>query len=167
MTQEDKMSAINSVQPVPTIKMKVVPSKYSMPVKVAAFFDTGASYKIMNPDILPKEYWKKKKQYFHTADKNIFCTELISKPIKFQFFPGCSIVHRVLGSKLPGKDLIIGFDVYTKKKGFRILPNGLAYKQDFAEWEPVPNYFHLMDDPFQDLKQQLIQKSWFSFWIPE
>ncbi|KAL5577277.1 hypothetical protein UlMin_018976 [Ulmus minor] len=69
-----KMTAINSVQPVPIVKMQVIPSKYSLPIKVAAFFNTGASFTIMNPNILPKEFWRKKKQYFHTADRNIFCT---------------------------------------------------------------------------------------------
>ncbi|KAL5564654.1 hypothetical protein UlMin_027818 [Ulmus minor] len=144
-----KMTAINSVQPVPIVKMQVIPSKYSLPIKVVAFFNTGASFTIMNPDILPKEFWRKQKQYFHTVDRNIFCTELISKPIKLQFFPGCTVIHQVLGSKLPVKDLIIGFDVYTKKKGLRILPSGLAYKQYFIAWEPVPNYFQLLEDPFQ------------------
>ncbi|KAL5580723.1 hypothetical protein UlMin_013165 [Ulmus minor] len=49
-----KMTAINSVQLVPIVKMQVIPSKYSLPIKVTAFFDTGASFTIMNPDILPK-----------------------------------------------------------------------------------------------------------------
>ncbi|KAL5553210.1 hypothetical protein UlMin_040611 [Ulmus minor] len=49
-----KMTAINSVQPVPIFKMQVIPSKYSLPIKVAAFFDMGASFTIMNPDILPE-----------------------------------------------------------------------------------------------------------------
>ncbi|KAL5575975.1 hypothetical protein UlMin_017674 [Ulmus minor] len=154
-----KMTSINSVQPVPIVKMQVIPSKYSLPIKVAAFFDTGASFTIMNPDILPKEFWRKQKQYFHTADRKFFCTELISKPIKLQLFPGCTVIHQVLGSKLPGKDLIIGFDVYTKKKGLRILPSGLAYKQYFIAWEPVPNYFQLLEDPFQHQKYRLIQES--------
>ncbi|KAL5575188.1 hypothetical protein UlMin_016887 [Ulmus minor] len=154
-----KMTAINSVQLVLIVKMQVILSKYSLPIKVTAFFDTSVSFTIMNPDILPKEFWRKKKQYFHTVDINIFCTELISKPIKLQFFSGCIVIHQVLGSKLLGKDLIIGFDVYTKKKGLRILPSGLTYKQYFIAWEPVPNYFQPLEDPFQYHKHRLIQKS--------
>ncbi|GMN62560.1 hypothetical protein TIFTF001_031649 [Ficus carica] len=106
----------------PIITMKIIPSKYANPIRVAAFFDTGASYSIMNPDILPPSKWKKKKQFFHAANGEIFCTELISKPIKLEFFPGCSLIHKIIGSKLPGKDLIIGFDLYMKKPGLKILP---------------------------------------------
>ena len=126
------MTATKTIQLVPIIKMQVIPSKYSLPIKVGAFFDTSASFTVMYPDILPKKYQKKKKQYFHTADRNIFCTELPSKPIKLQFFPGCIVIHQVLGSKLPGKDLITRFDVYIKKKVLRILPSELAYKQYFT-----------------------------------
>ncbi|PON63606.1 hypothetical protein TorRG33x02_275850, partial [Trema orientale] len=75
---------------------------------------------------------KKKKQYFHAANGEVFSADLVRKPIMLQFFPGCSIIHRVLGSKLPRKDLTIGFDIFTKKKGLRILPGGLAYKQYFS-----------------------------------
>uniref|UniRef100_A0A803PTZ1 Retropepsins domain-containing protein n=1 Tax=Cannabis sativa TaxID=3483 RepID=A0A803PTZ1_CANSA len=104
-------------QPIPIAKMHVIPRKYSQPIKVAAFFDTGASYTIINSDILPPNYGSKKKQYFHVVNNQVLRTELISKSIKLQFFPGCSVVHRVIGSKLPRKDLIMGFDLYTKKKG--------------------------------------------------
>ena len=122
------MNVVHMAQKAPIIKMKVIPSKYANPVKVADFFDTNALYSIMNPDILPPAHWKKKKQFFHAANGEVFCTELISKPIKLEFFPGCSIVHRIIGSKLPGKNLIIGFDLYMKKLGLKILPHDLAYK---------------------------------------
>uniref|UniRef100_A0A803NKP2 Retrotransposon gag domain-containing protein n=1 Tax=Cannabis sativa TaxID=3483 RepID=A0A803NKP2_CANSA len=57
-----QMSIIQTMQPSPIITVQVLPTKYAKPIKVVGFFDTGASYKIMNPDILPKEYWKKEKQ---------------------------------------------------------------------------------------------------------
>ena len=129
------MSSINITKPIRTLKVQVFPSKYSQPIKVAAYFDIRVSYTIMNPDVLPTKCWKKKKQYFHASNNEVFSSELISKPIKLQFFPGCTIVHQVFGSKFPGKDLIIGFDIYTKKKGLRILPSGLTYKQHFSAWE--------------------------------
>ena len=69
-----QMNAVHMAQKAPIIKMKVILSKYANPVKVAAFFDTGASYSIMNPDILPPAHWKKKKQFFHAANGEAFCT---------------------------------------------------------------------------------------------
>ena len=135
------MNVVNMTQNVLMIKMKVVPSKYANLIWVTAFFDTCASYSIMNPYIIPPAYWKKKKQFFHAANGEVLCTELISKPIKLEFFPGCSLIHRIIGSKLPGKDLIIGFDLYMKKPRLKILPQGLAYKQYFTAWDTIPNYF--------------------------
>ncbi|GMN56938.1 hypothetical protein TIFTF001_026049 [Ficus carica] len=96
-----QMNAINIAQPTPMMTMKVITSKYANPIRVAALFDTGASYSIINPDILPSAYWKKKKQFFNAANGEVFCTELISKPIKLEFFPGCSLIHKIIGSKLP------------------------------------------------------------------
>ena len=145
--------------PVLTLKVQVFPIKYSKPIKIVAFFDTRASYMIMNPDVLLAEYWKGKKKYFHVANNEIFSTKLISKPIKIQFFPGCTMIHRGFGSKLLRKNLIVGFDIYTKKKGLRILPKGLAYKQHFALWESLPNYFNLFEEPFQEVKKRLIEGS--------
>ncbi|GMN22236.1 hypothetical protein TIFTF001_050191 [Ficus carica] len=89
------MNAVNMAQKVPIIKMKVILSKYANPIRVAVFFDTGASYSIINPDILPPTYWKKKKQFFHATNGEVFCTDLISKPIRLEFFPehfpGCLV----------------------------------------------------------------------------
>ena len=54
------------MQPVP-IKIQVFPSEYSKAIKVATFFDTEASYTIMNPDVLPvsikRDNNKKKSKY--------------------------------------------------------------------------------------------------------
>ncbi|GMN58747.1 hypothetical protein TIFTF001_027847 [Ficus carica] len=77
-----QMNAINMAQKVPIIKMKVIPSKYTNPVRVAAFFDTGASYSIMNPEILPPAYRKKKKQFFHATNGKVLCIELIKTRIR-------------------------------------------------------------------------------------
>ncbi|PON31244.1 Zinc finger, CCHC-type, partial [Parasponia andersonii] len=39
--EQYQITAINTIQPVPTLKMQVLPSKYLKPIKVAAFVDTG------------------------------------------------------------------------------------------------------------------------------
>ena len=57
----NKLFSINTMLLVLTLKVQVFPSKYSKLIKVAVFFDTGALYTIMNPDVLPTEYQKKKK----------------------------------------------------------------------------------------------------------
>ena len=47
--------------------------------------------------------------------------------------PQCSDKTYILGSPLPAKDLVIGFDVYFKSK-FRILPRGIQYKTHFLPY---------------------------------
>ncbi|GMN23030.1 hypothetical protein TIFTF001_040384 [Ficus carica] len=68
------MNVVHMAQKAPIIRIKFIPTKYANPVKVAAFFDTCASYSIMNPDILSPAHWKKKKQFFHVANREVFCT---------------------------------------------------------------------------------------------
>ena len=51
-----KISGIHTMHPSPVISMQVILTKYAKPIKVAAFFDTGASFTMMNPDILPPQY---------------------------------------------------------------------------------------------------------------
>ena len=38
------------------MKIRVIPSKYSISIKMATFFDAGASYTIITPNILLAEY---------------------------------------------------------------------------------------------------------------
>ena len=52
---------------------------------------------------------------------------------------------------------MIGFDVYTKKKSLRVLPGGLGYKQHFAPWESIPNYFLMPPDPFSKARKRVIE----------
>ena len=68
------------MQLVPTTKIQIFPSKYSRTIKVVAFFHPRASYTIMNPNILPSQYWKYwkiKEKNFHIANNDIFCTDQI------------------------------------------------------------------------------------------
>lgn len=76
--QAFQMNIINMVQKVLMIKMKVIPTKYANLIRVAAFFDTGASYSIMNPAVLPPTYWKKKNQFFHVENGEVFCAYLLN-----------------------------------------------------------------------------------------
>ncbi|KAH1067454.1 hypothetical protein J1N35_032441 [Gossypium stocksii] len=50
----------NGVIPVsvPNIPVKIYLDKYSKPITIIAFIDTGVAETIMNPDVLPQEWWK-------------------------------------------------------------------------------------------------------------
>ncbi|KAL4319493.1 hypothetical protein GQ457_18G015440 [Hibiscus cannabinus] len=100
--------------PTPHIPVSVYCEKYDKAIEAIAFIDTGAGKTIMNPDILPETWWKPYTKKFSTASNEIFTTYLISKPITIQFFPGCSIRTTVLGSRLPGKDILLGFDIFNQ-----------------------------------------------------
>ncbi|WVZ06035.1 hypothetical protein V8G54_019381 [Vigna mungo] len=108
---------INSLNPSPhpNIEVQILPTKFNKPVKAIAYIDTGAQKTMMNPDILPEELWSKKTSYFMAADGKIFKTELITKTfIGIKFFPDCIIWAKVIGSKLPGKDILIGMDIFSE-----------------------------------------------------
>ncbi|KAK8315520.1 hypothetical protein V6Z12_D01G247900 [Gossypium hirsutum] len=143
----------------PHIPVSIYTSKYSKPVTVIAFIDTGAAESIMNPEILPREHWEPHTRYFSSASGKFFSTDLRSKPIKIQFFPTCSIITTVLGSKLPGKDLIVGFDLYLKAKQLRILPDGIRYKQMFKPYVPIPRLFAIDADKIQEVVEELKQRT--------
>ena len=132
-----------SIKPASLLKIHVLPTKYHKPILVIALFDTRTSQTIMNPAVLPKEFWVPHKQYFKAADNQVSSTEWISKHIIIQLFPSCSIKTRVICSKLLGKDLIFGFDIFTKIPKLQDLPNGLKFKQYFQEWGSHPNLFVL------------------------
>ena len=144
---------------IPTAKVQIFPTKYSNPVSVIAFFDTGATRTIINPKILPASQWKPHQEIFYTANSETFITHLISKPIKIQIFPGCFTFHKVLGSDLPGKDMVLGFDVYSKLNKLRILPDGVRYKMFFQSWTTQPNLFQIEGNPIEQIKNQLISRS--------
>ncbi|KAK8993223.1 hypothetical protein V6N11_033326 [Hibiscus sabdariffa] len=139
--QISPLAPIASVIPAPHISVSIYLSKYNKPIEVIAFMDTGATKTIMNPDILPSEWWKPHTRIFSTASNEEFATHLISKPITIQFFPGCAVRTTVLGSRLPGKDLVIGFDTYTRENFLRIVPDGLKYKQMFKPFVEIPRLF--------------------------
>ena len=48
-----KISGIHTMHSCSVISIQIIPTKYAKPIKVAAFFDKGTSFTVMNPDILP------------------------------------------------------------------------------------------------------------------
>ena len=54
---------------------------------------------------------------FRAALGQIFQTSLITTaPIGVQIFPNCVIWSKIIGSELPDKDLLIGFDLLALSK---------------------------------------------------
>ncbi|KAK1556952.1 hypothetical protein Q3G72_015133 [Acer saccharum] len=64
--------AIQSHSPIdpigPQANIQILESKYSKPVTVIAYFDTGAHTSMMNPKILPAHAWTPHVQHFQAAD---------------------------------------------------------------------------------------------------
>ncbi|KAL0289619.1 UNVERIFIED_CONTAM: polyprotein [Sesamum radiatum] len=65
----------------------------------------------------------------------------------------------VIGSKLHGRDLLIGFDLYHKAQRLQVLPTGLKYKRYFQPFSTIPRIFAIADAPapYTDIANQLKQ----------
>ena len=84
---------------------------------------------MLNPSNLPPHLWEKHTEYFKAANGELFHTDLITrKPIGIQFFPGCILWTKLVGSNLPDKDLLIGFDVLHLVKKLHITVFVIRYK---------------------------------------
>ncbi|KAK0584296.1 hypothetical protein LWI29_010710 [Acer saccharum] len=143
----------------PHAPVRIRPDKYSKPVDVIAYLDTGSHNTMMNPTILPPEYWKSQEHHFIAADGKVFATHLISrKKIGIQFFPSFTLWVHVLGTPLPDKDILIGWDIFRQCKSLRILPSGIRYKKNFKAFSEIPKIFKLsaIQAPFEQIQQKLL-----------
>lgn len=145
-------------QPVPAAPVSIRLSKFSKPYTAIAFFDTGAAASIINPKLLPHSHWESCSQQFQAANGAHSEIDRINKPILIQLFPTLTIQHRVFGSSLSGKDLIIGFDILHTISHLRWTAEGLRYKNCCLPWSSIPNlYIHHIDpDPFSQITYDLL-----------
>ncbi|PAL62001.1 hypothetical protein CEJ82_20130, partial [Acinetobacter baumannii] len=101
-----------STIPRPSLKMSILPTKFHKPVPVIGFIDTGADTSMIDPSVLPSDCWERHSKLFRAVNGNMFTTSLITKkPIGIQIFPNCVIWTKVIGSSLPNKDILLGFDI--------------------------------------------------------
>ncbi|KAH1030760.1 hypothetical protein J1N35_042934 [Gossypium stocksii] len=141
----------NDTVPVLQVLVKIYLDKYNKPITIIAFLDTRVVAIIMNPDVLPSEWWIPHITFFNSTANYPFTTYLKSKPITIQVFPGCFVKIIVLGSKLPGKGIVIGFDIYSKAQCLRILLDGLRYKNKFQPFEQIPKLFTFQPDKISQI----------------
>ena len=99
--------------------------------------DTGAQRSMLNPHILPPDYWTQSEEHFKAVNGKLFTTSLITKKPK------------VIGSTLPNKDLLLGFDILHQIKHLQILPNGIRVKSLF---KPFTDILKL----YQDISTKLL-----------
>ena len=77
--------------------MSILPSKFHKPVPVIEFIDTGTDTSMIDPSILPSDYWEPHSKLFRAVNGEIFETTLITKKtIGIQFFPNCIIWKKIV-----------------------------------------------------------------------
>ncbi|KAH9734708.1 hypothetical protein KPL71_017467 [Citrus sinensis] len=100
-----QLLSLDTTVPIPSIKLQILPSKFQRPIPAIGLIDTGAQRSMLNPHILPSEYWTQSEEHFKAVNGKLFTTSLITKkPIGIQIFPNCVIWTKVIGSTLPNKD---------------------------------------------------------------
>ncbi|KAH9671297.1 hypothetical protein KPL70_017319 [Citrus sinensis] len=68
----------------PSLKMSILPCKFHKPVPVIGFIDTGADTSMIDPSVLPSDYWEPHSKLFRAVNGETFETTLITKkPIDF------------------------------------------------------------------------------------
>ncbi|KAH9698107.1 hypothetical protein KPL71_023885 [Citrus sinensis] len=149
-----------SVQPIPSVKIQILLSKYSRPIPTIAFIDTGAQRSILNPAILPPETWISNENHFRAASGKLFPTKLRTKSrIGIQLFPKLTVWTHVIGSSLPDKDLLLGFDILFQAQKIQVLPTGLRFQSMFQPYTDQLKLYHLAQSPpdYQSISAQLLR----------
>ncbi|KAK0573432.1 hypothetical protein LWI29_007951 [Acer saccharum] len=64
----------------------------------------------------------------------------------------------VVGTPLPDKDILLGWDIFYQSKSLRILPTGIRYKKHFKVFSDIPKIFPLsaIQAPFEHIQQKLL-----------
>ncbi|KAH9769166.1 hypothetical protein KPL71_011894 [Citrus sinensis] len=154
-----QLLSLDTTIPIPSIKLQILPSKFQRPIPAIGLIDTGAQRSMLNPHILPPEYWTEYEEHFKAVNGKLFTTSLITKnPIGIQIFPNCVIWTKVICSTLPNKDLLLGFDIIHQIKHLQILPNGIRVKSMFKPFTYILKLYNLSEtpQPYQDISNKLL-----------
>ncbi|XP_015389838.1 uncharacterized protein LOC107178762 [Citrus sinensis] len=143
-----QIQKVQPVIPIPSIKILILSGRFDKPVPIIGFVDTRAQKSMLNPSIIPSHFWEKHTEYFKAANGELFHTNLITKkPVGIQFFPRCVLWTKLVGSNLPDKDLLIGFDVLHLVKRLHITASGIRYKQMFQPYIDSLKLFSVTSSP--------------------
>ncbi|KAH9680076.1 hypothetical protein KPL71_026409 [Citrus sinensis] len=151
--------SLDTTVPIPSIKLQILPSKFQRPIPAIGLIDTGAQRSMLNPHILPSEYWTQFEEHFKVVNGKLFTTSLITKkPIGIQIFPNCVIWTKVIGSTLPNKDILLGFDILHQIKHLQIIPAGIRVKSMFKPFTDILKLYNLSETPqsYQDISTKLL-----------
>ncbi|KAH9724622.1 hypothetical protein KPL70_007555 [Citrus sinensis] len=164
----EDISVISTVQtinhvstiPRPSLKMSILPSKFHKPIPVIGFIDTGADTNMIDPSVLPSDSWEPHSKFFRVVNGETLETTLITKkPIGIQFFPNCIIWKKIVASKLPDKDLLIGFDILHLVRNLFLTSSGVRYKQMFLPYTDTLRLYALSEtpSPYSHISQKLLE----------
>ncbi|KAH9769414.1 hypothetical protein KPL71_011989 [Citrus sinensis] len=154
-----QLLSLDTTIPIPSIKLQILASKFQRSIPAIGLIDTGAQRSMLNPHLLPPEYWTDYEEHFKAVNGKLFTTSLITKkPIGIQIFPNCVIWTKVIGSTLPNKDLLLGFDILHQIKHLQILPNGIRVKSMFKPFTDILKLYNLSEtpQPYQDISNKLL-----------
>ncbi|KAH9717087.1 hypothetical protein KPL71_021694 [Citrus sinensis] len=154
-----QLLSLDTTFPIPSIKLQILPSKFQRPIPAIGLIDTGAQLSMLNPHILPSEYWTQSKEHFKAVNGKLFTTSLITKkPIGIQIFPNCVIWTKVIGSTLPNKDILLGFDILHQIKHLQIIPTGIRVRSMFKPFTDILKLYNFFETPqsYQDISTKLL-----------
>ncbi|KAK9174634.1 hypothetical protein WN944_029671 [Citrus x changshan-huyou] len=155
-----QLLSLDTTVPIPSIKLQILPSKFQRPIPAIGLIDIGAQRSMLNPHILPSEYWTQFEEHFKAVNGKLFTTSLITKkPIGIQIFPNCVIWTKVIGSTLPNKDILLGFDILHQIKHLQIIPTGIRVKSMFKPFTDILKLYNLSETPqsYQDISTKLLR----------
>ncbi|KAH9671226.1 hypothetical protein KPL70_017279 [Citrus sinensis] len=63
-----QLLSLDTTIPIPSIKLQILPSRFQRPVPAIGLIDTGAQRSMLNPHILPSQYWIESEEHFKAVN---------------------------------------------------------------------------------------------------
>nr|XP_009776900.1 PREDICTED: uncharacterized protein LOC104226571 [Nicotiana sylvestris] len=153
---------INTLIVIPQAELRVYSSKWDKPTQVIAFIDIGAACSLMNSAVLPEDQWVPHFKDFNTVSNGILTTTvIINHPITIEFFSRLKYRTKLIGFDVPGKNLIVGFNIFRQLKDqLQIRANEITFKKQFRPYSEIPMLFQITNDKqIKEIEQNLIEHS--------